>query len=93
MKDRVILASLFLLLIIISSPSVVCEARDENPNVRVHTFVRSVEKVDLSESTFRIDFYLIIEADLSKIRLEEAKQFEFVNGDPSIRIIEEKIGE
>ncbi len=93
MKVRVIFASLFLLLIIISSPSVVCEAREEDPNVGVTTFVRSVEKVDLSESTFRIDFYLIIEADLSEISLEEVKTFEFVNGDPSIRIMGEEIGE
>ncbi len=93
MKVRVVLASLFLFLIIVSSPSVVCEAREEDPNVGVHTFVRSVEKVDLSESTFRIDFYLIIEADLSEVSLEEVKQFEFVNGEPSIRIFEEHIGE
>lgn len=92
MKVRSILASLFLFLIIFGS-SFVSEARGEDPNVRVYTLVRSVEKVDLSESTFRIDFYLIIEADLSKIRLEDVKQFEFVNGEPSIRIVEEHIGE
>ncbi len=93
MKVRVVLASLFLLLIIISSPSVVCEARDEDQNVGVATFVRSVEKVDLSESTFRIDFYLVFEVDLSEISLEAVKKFEFVNGQPSARLFEENIQE
>ena len=91
MKVRAISASLLLLLIIISSPSVVCEARDDDPNVRVNTFVRSVEKVDLSESTFRIDFYLVFEVDLNEISLEEANKFEFVNGEPSMKILDEKI--
>ncbi len=88
MKVRVGLASLFLFLIIVSSPSVVCEARE--PDLQVSTFVRSIEKVDLSESTFRIDFYLIIEVDTSEVSLEELI-FEFVNGEPSMRILEETI--
>ncbi len=89
MKVRVVLASLFLLLIIISSPSVVCEARDEDPNIEITVVVRNVEKVDLSESTFKIDFYLVLNVDTSEVSLEDAKQFEFVNGEPSIRISDE----
>ena len=57
------------------------------------TFVRSVEKVDLSESTFRIDFYLVFEFDPSEISLEEVKKFEFVNGEPSLKILDESIQE
>jgi len=91
MKVRVVLASLFLFLIIVSSPSVVCEARE--PDLKVYTFVRSIEKVDLSESTFRIDFYLAIEVDTSEVSLEEMKKFEFVNGEPSMRILEENFRE
>jgi len=90
MKVRVVLASLFLFLIIFSSPSVICEARE--PDLQVYTFVRSIEKVDLSESTFRIDFYLAIEVDTSEVSLEELI-FEFVNGEPSMRILEENIRE
>jgi hypothetical protein len=93
MKVRVILASLFLFLIIIHSPSAVCEARDKDANVVVGVFVRSVEKVDLAESTFRMDFYLMFEFETSEASLEEVKQFEFVNGQPSVRLIEENIQE
>lgn len=87
MKVRVVLASLFLFLIIFSSPSVVYAARE--PDLEAYTFVRSIEKVDLSESTFRIDFYLGLNFDTSEVSLEEIKLFEFVNGEPSMRILEE----
>jgi hypothetical protein len=70
--------------------STVCEATEGEPNVLVATFVRSVEKVDLADSTFRIDFYLTIEADLSEVSLEDM-QFEFANGEPSIRVILEEV--
>jgi len=91
MKVRGFFASFFLFLIIVNSSSVVCEARDGDPNVSVNTFVRSVEKVDLSDSTFSIDFYLVFEVDLNEISLEEAKKFQFVNGEPSIKIFDENI--
>lgn len=91
MSKRGIFSFILIFLIVTSFISVSCEARNEEPNVLVHTFVRSVEKVDLSESTFRIDFYLVFEVDLSEISLEEVKQFEFVNGEPSMRIIDENI--
>jgi hypothetical protein len=84
-KPRVIGAFLFLLLIIFSPTPAACEARTD---VQIMIFVRSVEKVDLSESTFKMDFYLVFEYDPSKISEEEIKQFEFVNGEPSIRIVD-----
>ena len=89
MKVRSILAPLLVFLAIISPSPFVCEARDEVPNVQVYTFVRSVEKIDLSKSTFRIDFYLVIEVDPSEVSLEDLRLFEFVNGEPSMRILEE----
>jgi hypothetical protein len=89
MKFRVIFASFFLFIIIISLPSVVCEARDEDPNVEIALVVRNVEKVDLSESTFSVDFYLVLNVDASKVSVEDAKKFEFVNGEPSVRIVDE----
>lgn len=55
--------------------------------------MRNIEKIDLSESTFRIDFYLIIEAELGELSLEDVRQFEFVNGEPAIRVMEENMGE
>ena len=80
-------------LFVFSSSSFVCEASAKDPNVKITTLVRSVEKVDLVESTFRIDFYLMIEADLRDIWVGEVQQFEFANGEPTIRVIQEDINE
>ena len=89
MKVRLALASFFLLFIIFGFPTFVCEARDGDPNVEIVAVVRNIEKVDLAESTISIDFYLVLNVDTSEVNLEEAKQFEFVNGEPSIRISDE----
>ncbi|MEM1507789.1 MAG: hypothetical protein QW262_06005, partial [Candidatus Bathyarchaeia archaeon] len=42
----------------------------------------NVEKVDLSASSYRLDFYIWFRFNPSKISLEEVKEFEFVNGFP-----------
>ena len=93
MKVRAIFVSLLAVLIIFSSRSAACEASNDVPDAQVRIAVRNIEKIDLSESTFRIDFYLIIEAELGELSLEEVRQFEFANGEPAIRVIEENIGE
>ena len=80
-------------LFVFSASLFVCQASTDDPNVKITTLVRSVEKVDLAESTFRIDFYLVIEADLRDIWIGEVQQFEFANGEPTIRVIEENINE
>ncbi|MCW4013247.1 MAG: hypothetical protein NWF07_09695 [Candidatus Bathyarchaeota archaeon] len=91
-KPRIIAGFLFLLILVSIPTSIVCEASEGDPNVRVTTLLRSVEKVDLAESTFNIDFILIIEADLSEVTAEDV-QFEFANGEPSVRLIVEEHGE
>jgi len=93
MRFRAIFVSLLAVLIILSSRTVACEASNDVPDLQVRIVVRNVEKIDLSESTFRIDFYLIIEAYLGEISLEQVRQFEFANGEPTIRVIEENIDE
>ena len=93
MRVRAISVSLLAVLIILSSRSAACEASNDVPNLQVRILVRNVEKIDLSESTFRIDFYLIIEAYLGELSLEQVRQFEFANGEPTIRVIEENIDE
>ena len=90
MKARIFLASIIVILTIGSPQPIVCNATSVhtgNPDVQVVIFVRSIEKVDLSESTFRIDFYLIIHADLTEVFLDQLIPFEFVNGEPTTRII------
>jgi hypothetical protein len=93
MRFRAISVSLLVVLIILSSRSAACEASNDVPEAQVRIAVRNIEKIDLSESTFRIDFYLIIEAELGELSLEEVRQFEFANGEPAIRVIEENIDE
>ena len=93
MRARAVFTSLLLALILLSSRSVACEARNHDPDLQVRIFVRNVEKIDLAESTFRIDFYLIVEAYLGELSLEQVRQFEFANGEPAIRVIEENIDE
>jgi len=93
MRARALYVPLLAVLIVFSARSVACEASSDAPDVQVWVAVRNVEKIDLSESTFRIDFYLMIEAELRDLRLEEVRQFEFVNGEPTIRVLEENIDE
>lgn len=95
-KAQTILTSIFIFLVISGSRPVLCNVSDvraSNPDITVALLVRSIEKIDLSESIFKIDFYLIISADLRKVNLIQLKQFEFVNGEPTIRTLEENVGE
>ncbi|MEM0010342.1 MAG: hypothetical protein QXW39_01635 [Candidatus Bathyarchaeia archaeon] len=63
---------------------VMAENPPPNPaNVEVGVWLVNVEKVDLSASSYRLDFYLWFKFDPSKISLEEIKEFEFVNGFPT----------
>ncbi|MEM3622164.1 MAG: hypothetical protein QXZ02_03160 [Candidatus Bathyarchaeia archaeon] len=64
--------------------NVKAESLPSNPaNVEVGVWLVNVEKVDLSASSYRLDFYLWFRFDPSKISLEEVKEFEFVNGFPT----------
>ncbi len=56
----------------------------ENPTrVYVGIWLVNVEKVDLSASSYRLDFYLWFKFNSSEISLENVAKFEFVNGAPT----------
>ncbi len=59
-------------------------APSENPaHVKVGVWLVNVEKVDLPANTYRLDFYLWFKFNPAEISLNEVKNFEFVNGQPS----------
>lgn len=63
-------------------------AASESPaEVQVGVWLVNVEKVDLSASSYRLDFYLWFNYNPSEISLSEVQQFEFINGAPSIYIV------
>ena len=51
-------------------------------------WIIDIQKIDLSASTYRLDFYLWFSFDPSQINALEISQFEFVNGQPSIKQID-----
>ena len=55
----------------------------QNASVKVGVWLVNVEKVDLSASSYRLDFYLWFKFNPSEISLDEVKEFEFVNGFPT----------
>ncbi len=56
--------------------------------VEISVVILNVEKVDLSESKHRIDFYLVFQFDSSEISLDDIRKFQFVNGEPTVRELE-----
>ncbi len=52
-------------------------------NIEVGVLLVNVEKVDLSASSYRLDFYLWFKFNPSEISLKDVKEFEFANGFPT----------
>lgn len=52
-------------------------------HVKVGVWLVNVEKVDLPANTYRLDFYLWFKFNPAEISLNEVKNFEFVNGQPT----------
>ncbi|MEM3479706.1 MAG: hypothetical protein QW702_07115 [Candidatus Bathyarchaeia archaeon] len=80
-------ALLFVLLLVFSLIIVMFNVKAEgflsDPTiVEAGVWLVNVEKVDLSASSYRLDFYIWFRFNPSKISLEEVKEFEFVNGFP-----------
>jgi len=82
--EHVLLSALLLAFLSIMMFNVKAESYSSTPsNVEVGVLLVNVEKVDLSASSYRLDFYLWFRFDPSEISLEEVKEFEFVNGFPT----------
>jgi hypothetical protein len=64
-------------------------SNDSDPaHVQVGVWIIDIQKIDLSASTYRLDFYLWFSFDPSQISATEISQFEFVNGQPNIKQID-----
>ena len=57
-------------------------------HVQVGIWLINIQKIDLSASSYRLDFYLWFSFNPSQISADIVKQFEFVNGQPTIKQID-----
>jgi hypothetical protein len=57
-------------------------------HVQVGVWIIEIQKVDLSASMYRLDFYLWFSFDPSQINADNVAQYEFVNGQPTIKRID-----
>lgn len=64
-------------------PKVEAEENQKSVKLEVGVWLVNVEKVDLSASSYRLDFYLWFKFNPREISLAEVKEFEFINGLPT----------
>ena len=90
MSKRDIFSFILLLILLTSLNS--APVRASPVDIEMMIVILNVEKVDLSENKHRIDFYFQVEFDPTKISLDEIRQFQFVNGEPTVKelIVEEE---
>ena len=63
-------------------------AASENPiTVQIGVWLVNVEKIDLSASNYRLDFYLWFNYNPSEISFSDIQKFEFINGAPTTYIV------
>jgi len=69
-----------------------CQSDNSSSSGVVHVqsgvWIINIQKIDLEASTYRLDFYLWFSFDPQQISASEVSQFEFVNGEPSIKQID-----
>ncbi|MEM3054827.1 MAG: hypothetical protein QXM52_03890 [Candidatus Bathyarchaeia archaeon] len=83
-SKRLLMFALLLVFMFILVPSAKADdSSTQNATVEVGVWLVNVEKVDLSASSYRLDFYLWFRFNPSEISLNEVKEFEFVNGYPT----------
>ncbi|MEM0216116.1 MAG: hypothetical protein QW612_01025 [Candidatus Bathyarchaeia archaeon] len=73
-------------------PNVKAEENLKPVTLEVGVWLVNVEKVDLSASSYRLDFYLWFKFNPQEVSLSEVREFEFVNGLPTkyeVRVDEE----
>ena len=57
-------------------------------HVQTGVWIINIQKIDLEASTYRLDFYLWFSFNPQQISANEVSQFEFANGEPSIKQID-----
>jgi len=64
-------------------------AAPENPlEIKTGVWLINIEKVDLSANSYRLDFYLWFQYNPSEISLSDVQKFEFINGAPTMYVVE-----
>jgi len=93
-KSYAILAAVLILTVCLTILTLQVEAQTdatakEGPvHVQAGVWIINVQKIDLSASTYRLDFYLWFNFNPSQINATNVSQFEFINGQPSIKQID-----
>jgi hypothetical protein len=94
-KKALLIIGLVLILTISASTLVAVNGQNDLQNssepihVQTGVWIINIQKIDLSASSYRLDFYLWFSFDPSQIKASEVSQFEFINGQPSIKQIDE----
>jgi hypothetical protein len=78
-----------MLLASMALPLAAAPAEAETQPVEVLTGVRlmNVQKVDLTSNSYTLDFYLWFSYDPAQITMAQVKEFEFLNGAPSMTVV------
>lgn len=86
-KIHRLLSIMILLIFLLSLYSAPVNASDTPVEVITGVRLLSVEKVDLTSSSYRLDFYLWFSWEPTQITLKQIQDFEFLNGSPSEDIV------
>jgi len=80
---------IIMLLASMALPLAAAPAEAETQPVEVLTGVRlmNVQKVDLTSNSYTLDFYLWFSYDPAQVSLAQVKEFEFLNGAPSMTVV------
>jgi hypothetical protein len=79
----IILSASFVQISLAQETSLTSVPADSATHVQVGVWLVNVEKVDLPSNTYRLDFYLWFNFNSSQITLDEVRNFEFINGQPT----------
>jgi hypothetical protein len=94
-KKLSVALTLVLILSAVSSvllENVNCQTETTPPGGTVHVqagvWIINIQKIDLAASTYRLDFYLWFNFNPQQISPDKVSQFEFANGEPTIKQID-----
>ena len=60
--------------------------------VQVGVYIIDIQSIDLANSNYQLDFYLWFNFNSSQINATQVAQFEFINGEPTVKQIDQSDG-
>lgn len=60
--------------------------------VQVGVYIIDIQSIDLADSNYQLDFYLWFNFNPSQINATEVTEFEFINGQPTVKLIDQSSG-